>query len=226
MSQDNKQVQELLRDLYLIFADFESKLFKVPIIERLFNHQFTLDDYRLLLLNQRQQVIEGSRWIALASSSIDSEYREIRSAVLSHSLTEHKDYKLLEHDYVAVGGSLEEIVQHEKNVGSEALSAWMFYQASQKNPFSLFGAMFIIEGLGKHIATTLARMIATELSLEPDALSFYLYHAEHDDSHIDTLEELLSSGILTIKGLYQSILKVARVTARLYLLQLEELGNY
>jgi hypothetical protein len=226
MQDNKKQVQELFKDLYIIWANFESRLLKVPILERLFNNKFTLEDYRLLLLNQRQQVIEGSRWIALAASSVENEYREIRSLILNHSLTEHKDYKMLEDDYVAAGGYLEHIINHEKNIGSEALSAWMFYQASQKNPFSLFGAMFIIEGLGKHMAHTFATAAKNQLSLEKEQLSFYLHHAEHDEDHLDTLENLLGSGILNNTGLPESILKTARVTARLYLLQLEELGNY
>ena len=67
-------------------------------------------DYRELLLNHRQQVVEGARWIARASSSIDKDYFELRSRFLKHAITEHRDFQMIERDYVSVGGRLEEIV--------------------------------------------------------------------------------------------------------------------
>ena len=143
---------------------------------------------------------------------------------IGHAADEHRDFQLIEHDFVAVGGRQEEITRAEKNIGSEALSAWMFHRASQENPFDLFGAMFIIEGLGKRLAGRWARQIREQLGLSAEQVSFLLYHGETDDSHFEKLEGALSSGILT-EELVRRIVKTARVTARLYALQLEELGN-
>ncbi len=36
---------------------------RVPIVKKLYDGRFTLEDYRALLFNLRQQVIDGSRWI-------------------------------------------------------------------------------------------------------------------------------------------------------------------
>src|SRR5215510_16592016 len=111
-----------------------------------------VEDYRLLLRNLRQQVMEGARWIARAASNITIEHFPLRSMFIGHAGEEHRDYQLIERDYLAVGGSPQEINQTEKNIGSEAFSAWMFHRASQENPFDLFGAMFIIEGMGAQLA--------------------------------------------------------------------------
>lgn len=216
----------VIRELGKIWADFEGRLVSVPIIARALRGAVRLDDYRLLLHDHYQQVIEGSRWIARAVSSIDREHLELRSRFLEHARTEHRDYEMLERDYESVGGDSAALRRGRKNIGSNALSAWMFQCADRPDPLDLLGAMFIIEGLGKHFAGIFARALQQHLELEPHQVSFYRYHAEHDEDHLGELQEVLESGVLQIDGLAERILETARVTGRLYLLQLEELGNY
>jgi 3-oxoacyl-[acyl-carrier-protein] synthase-3 len=182
------------------------------------------EDYRLLLLNLRQQVVEGARWIARAASSLTRDELGLRSEFIRHAAEEHRDYQLLEKDFVSVGGTLAEIQEAEKNVGSEALSAWMMHRASQENPLDLLGAMFIIEGLGTRVAGPWARAIQDQLGLREDQVSFLRYHGANDDRHFERLHGAIDAGRLT-PALVSRIVKTARVTARLYRLQLEELGN-
>ena len=183
-----------------------------------------IEDYRLLLLNLRQQVVEGARWISRAASNITSEYFSLRSVFIGHAKEEHRDFQMLERDFISVGGKLEEITNAEKNIGSEALSAWMFHQASRENPLDLLGAMFIIEGLGQRLAKKWGNRIREQLNLRPEQVSFLLYHGANDENHLEKLEEILSSGLIT-EEMVKRIVKTAKVTARLYALQLEELGN-
>lgn len=133
---------------------------------------------------------------------------------------------MLEQNYVSLGGALEEIQHGEKNIGTEALNAFMFHRASQPNPFDLLGAMFIIEGLGQNKAGEWGRAIQDQLGLQDEQVNFLLYHADHDDGHMEEFEEALKSGILDIPGMGASIVKTAKVVARLYLLQIEEIGNF
>ena len=216
----------VMRELGKIWADFEGRLVQVPIIARALRGALRLEDYRLLLHDHYQQVIEGSCWIARAVSSIDRSHLELRSLFLGHAKTEHRDYEMLERDYLAVGGDLQTLRNDSKNIGANALSAWMYQRASQPNPLDLLGAMFVIEGLGKHFAGIFARSLQQHLGLDGNQVSFYLYHAEHDEDHLRELQAVLESSVLEIDGLPARILETARVTGRLYLLQLEELGNY
>ena len=78
----------------------------------------------------------------------------------------NRDFELLERNYVSVGGELTAIRGAEKNVGSEALSAWMFHRASQENPLDLLGAMFIIEGLGSQLAARWGGLIKEQLGAD------------------------------------------------------------
>ncbi len=215
---------ELTRRLAQVWLDFEGRLAHVPIVDKMNRGKMRVEDYRELLFNLRQQVVEGGRWIARAASHITADAFPLRSMFIGHAQEEHRDFQMLERDFVSVGGRLEDIQHGEKNIGSEALSAWMFHRAGQENPFDLIGAMFIIEGLGMRLARPWGEKIREQLDLRNEQVTFLLYHGENDEEHFAKLEEALASGILT-KELVDRIVKTARVTARLYILQLEELGN-
>lgn len=217
--------ENVIRGLMKIWGEFSTRLDTVPIIEKLHRGKFRLEDYKLFLMNHRQQVVEGGRWIALASSSIDAEHFEMRSKFLEHCVTEHRDFRMLEENYVSIGGNLEDIQSGEKNIGTEALNAFMFHRASQPNPLCLLGSMFIIEGLGRNKAGEWGHAIRDQLKLKDEQVSFLLYHAEHDDEHLEKFDEALKSGILNIENMGHDIIKTANITARLYQLQLEEIGN-
>jgi 3-oxoacyl-[acyl-carrier-protein] synthase-3 len=217
--------QELIRELALVWFEFEEKLHHVPIVKRLYDGVFTVADYRDLLFNLRQQVVDGSRWIARAASSITPEYFPIRSAFIMHTSDEHRDFEMLERNYALAGGSLEEIRSGNKNIGSEALSAYILQKASRENPFDLIGAMFIVEGIGQRIARQWGEKIQAVLGLKNDAVSFFLYHSESDITHFNRLDLAIASGILSPQVI-REVVKCARVTARLYILQLEEIGNF
>lgn len=223
----NPTQEWLVRQLVDTWVDFETHLRKVPVIQKIYNGTITLDDYKLLLLNLRQQVIDGSQWIARAASNVSMEYFDIRSSFISHSRDEHRDYQILEKNYINCGGKREDLYTGEKNIGSEALSAFMFQKASQPNPFDLLGGMFIIEGLGNRIAGNWGRAIRDLLDLDEDQVSFFTYHETSDsnDNHFERFENALNSDLLTM-DMARRIVKTAKVVARLYRMQLEEIGNY
>lgn len=220
-----KQKEEVLRGLAQVWINFSTELNAVPIIDKLRRGKFRHDDYKIFLVNHRQQVVEGARWIARAASSVGEKYFEQRSLFMRHAVTEHRDFKMLENNYVAIGGSLEEIINAPKNIGTEALHAFMFHRATQPDPFDLLGAMFVIEGLGQKKAGEWGKQIKEQLNLKDDQVSFLLYHSQNDEEHMKQFEETLDSGILKIDDMAKNIVKTAKITARLYKLQLEELGN-
>ena len=215
-------VPDVLRRLAIVFTGFEGRLQETPLIRRLTRGRFTLEDYRGFLINLRQQVKEGALWMSRAASNVDDEHLELRSILMRHAVVEHRDFRLLEADYVATGGDLAAIRGAEKNIGSEALSAWMFHQASAPNPFGLLGAMWIIEGLGSIKAAEWGGLVRDRLSLPPEAVRFLLYHGENDAEHIGEFETMLGL-LLPDPAIARRIVRTAEVTARLYALQIEEI---
>lgn len=225
---EGKPVQEsLVRNLTSVWVDFETDLRQVPFIRKIYNGTVTMQEYREFLLNLRQQVIDGSQWIARAASNVSMEYFDVRSSFISHSRDEHRDYQILEKNYINCGGNKEDLYRTPKNVGSEALSAFMFHRASQPNPFDLLGGMFIIEGLGNRIAGNWGRAIQNQLDLEEDQVSFFTYHESSDsnESHFLRFENAVNSELLT-QEMADKIVKTAKVVAKLYIMQLQEIGNY
>ncbi|MBD2042779.1 StlD/DarB family beta-ketosynthase [Microcoleus sp. FACHB-672] len=210
----------LLRELAQVWLGFERQIRSVPVVRKLHRGEFTLEDYKALLRNLRPQVVEGARWIARAASNM-IDFR-LRSTFIGHAQDEHRDYQMLERNYTSVGGALDEIVNAEKNIGSEALSAFIFHQASRENPVDLIGSMFIIEGLGNQLAGQWAVQIKQTLGLRDEQVSFLAYHGTNDELHIGKLEALINAEWMT-EEIARRIVKTAQVTARLYLLQLEEI---
>lgn len=215
-------VSDVMRRLAVVFIEFEGRLEQTPLIRKLTRGRFTLDDYQTFLSGLRQQVKDGALWMSRAASNVDEQHLELRSILMRHAVTEHRDFRLLEADFVASGGELTAIQGAEKNVGSEALSAWMFHEASKPNPFGLLGAMWIIEGLGSIKAAEWGALARQRLDLPEQAVRFLLYHGENDAEHIKEFEEMLDL-VLPDAATAERIVKTARVTARLYALQIEEM---
>lgn len=217
--------EAVMRGLMIAWSDFDTAIETVPLIDKLRRGKFREEDYKILLINHRQQVVEGARWIARAASSIDARYTDQRSVFLKHAVAEHQDFRMLEKHYVSMGGTLDDIRSAPKNIGTEALHAFMYHSATQTNPFDLLGAMFIIEGLGQKKAGVWGRKIQEQLQLADEQVSFFIYHAENDEDHMAHFVETLNSGILDEPGMGERIIKTAKIVGRLYRLQLEELGN-
>lgn len=214
----------LFERLAAVWDDLEGYLARVPLLQRLDAGTATLDDYRRLLFNLRQQVVDGSPWIARAGSNFDVEHFELRSAAIRHAEEEHRDHLMLERDWIALGGSREELRAGRKNLGSEALSGYLFHYADRPNPTGLLGAMFIIEGLGARRAGDWARRFQELLGLADNQVNFMRYHENADADHTGDMEAILTSGLVDHASA-DEVVRCAQVVARLYALQLEELDR-
>ena len=217
-------VEAAHRGLGRVWINFESALVQVPIVARMLAGRMRLEDYQRLLVNLRQQVVEGSRWISRAASNLGPNHEELRSLFVRHAVAEHRDYRLLEDNYAATGGDRDEILSAPKNVGSEALSAFMYQSASRPDPVGLLGAMFVIEGLGERLAGPWSDRIGRQLGLDKKALSFLAYHGENDGDHLAMFDRALALAI-TEPSVADDIVRHAKIVARLYRLQLEEIDN-
>jgi heme oxygenase-like protein len=215
-------VAAVMRKLAIVWADFEGRLEATPLVRKLTRGRFELADYHAFLIQLRQQVKDGALWMSRAASNIDEAHLELRSILMRHAVAEHRDFRLLDADFVAAGGEAAKIQTAEKNIGSEALSAWMFNEASRANPFGLLGAMFIIEGLGSIKAQEWGERVRTRLDLPPEAARFLLYHGENDAGHMQEFLTMLRL-VLPDAAVATRIVRCAEVTARLYALQIEEI---
>jgi 3-oxoacyl-[acyl-carrier-protein] synthase-3 len=144
----------------------------------------------------------------------------MRNLVIEHAKDEHQDYRILEQDYLNAGGSSELLHEQERNLGTEALHAFLMYRASQPNPVDLIGAMWMIEGLGQKMAGNWAERIEENLG-DGITTAFMRYHAENDEYHMEKLYRMLDQ-VCILAADRQRITKTARVVGKLYAMQLEE----
>ena len=218
----NPEAQICLQDLMQIFFNFEKLLAKVPIIKRLNSGTFTIEDYQDLLVNLKVQVVEGARWITSTASSFDSQYLEVRSIVIGHAKEEHRDYQILESDYLKAGGSAQRLQNQKRNAGTEALHAFLMHRASHKNPIDMLGAMWIIEGLGNKMATEWAERVDELTGGSGEYTQFMRYHGENDANHLDKLYFLMDR-LCKSSEQRDEIARTASVVAKLYAMQLSEI---
>ena len=216
--------QTCLQSLLKVWLDFDLAINQVAIVKRLEQGRLSLEDYQDLLLNLRQQVIEGSRWISRSASSFDRNFADVRSIVIGHATEEHRDYLLLEADYVTAGGKPENIQSAQRNIGTEALHGFLMYRSSQPNPVDLIGAMWIIEGLGNKMATRWSKCVNEQFTFANTATSFMDYHGENDENHLAELYKLIDRVATTTQNI-ADIIRTAKVVAKLYQMQLEEVDN-
>jgi hypothetical protein len=84
--------------------------------------------------------------------------------------------------------------------------------------------MFIIEGLGNRLAAPWSGAIKSQLGLGDDAVRFLAYHGQNDAEHLDMFDDALRMAV-TSELVAADVVRHAKVVARLYRLQLEELDN-
>jgi 3-oxoacyl-[acyl-carrier-protein] synthase III len=221
---DDPAASRAFTGLAQVWAELGQALSRVPVVRRIEDGTATLDDYRALLRNLRQQVVDGGRWISLAAANFSAELFWLRSAAIQHAAAEHRDFQMLERDFAAVGGDPQVMAAAPANIGSAALSSFVFYRAGLPDPVDLLGAMFVIEGLGVRKAAGWADRLQQALGLADEQVSFLRYHAAGDDEHFGILRAALRSGAFDDAAVTR-IIKTARVVARLYALQLEELDH-
>ncbi len=229
LQQTNEVARYLSEELSQVWHEFVCRMRSVPIITQLESGALTTEGYRQILLDLRQQVVEGSAWIMRGASSLPASLAALRREILKHALEESTDYRMLETDYVNLGGRLPEIQNAPKNIGSQALSDFIFWNASKEKPYHLTGAIFIIEGQPArpgywnrwHLwAEQLQRQ-----GLHSSQCTFFRSHAEKDLIHTQWLESLFQLPIATME-LARQVVRTARVVGRLYVLQFESIGQY
>ncbi len=220
----NPTAKWLGRELAIAWTQLLFYFEQTPVVQEIQGKTITIERYKAISLNMCQQIKEGARWITRAASSMDSFHEPLRNALIKHAAEEHLDFHMLERDFVSLGGNLEEIKMQPKNVGSEALSAYIFQIASEPNPIHVLGATFIIEGIGSQFAGKWAENIKVATGLTDQNVSFLVYHGKNDVDHYANLVKLLQSPYIT-PMVANNLAKSARVVARLYALQLAELNN-
>ena len=225
------EVQSFIsHQLSIVFHEFQCYMRSVPIIAKMEDQGLPPEEYLNLIRNLRAQVVDGVPWMMRAASSLPNSpvLTPLRQQILKHATEESGDYTMLDADYISMGGNQFDILKAEKNIGSQCLSDMIFWNASIPKPYALAGTIFIIEGQPQREGWNRWSLWYSKLlqaGIPEKSLSFFKAHATKDIEHSKWIETLFNLPIANM-DIAKSVVKLARMTARLYAVQFEQIDNY
>ncbi len=222
---EDERLSKVLQQLSSVWHDYRSRFLRSKFHQKIHSQRFTEKDYRHWMENWVPQVREGSKWMRLAIANLGEQYSFLKETIDTHAGEEQHDWKILFQDYLNSGGSITDPDQLKRNRGGEALNAFMFYRASQKNALDLLGGIYIIEGTGQRIIPAKLPLIKQQLKLGPECYRFLQYHGENDENHLIRWMSAVSFAVhhSDDPNLAERIVETAKTVADLYLMQLENL---
>jgi 3-oxoacyl-[acyl-carrier-protein] synthase-3 len=222
---DDPKLADVLQRLSSVWHDYRSRFLRSRFHQKITARQFTEKDYVTWMASWVPQVREGSKWMRMAISNLSEQYQFLKETIDTHAGEEQHDWKILFQDYKNAGGKIEDPDLLRRNRGGEALNAYMFYRASQKNALDLLGGIYIIEGTGQRIIPAKLPMIKQQLSFGPECYKFLQYHGENDENHLLRWMGAVSFAVNNSNDpdLADRIVETAQTVADLYLMQLENL---
>jgi 3-oxoacyl-[acyl-carrier-protein] synthase III len=215
------RLRALLQELASIWHDYRSRVWRTRLISTISDGRFTCEDYTRWMSSWIPQVREGSVWMRTAARNLDGRHAALASLVETHAGDEQSDYAILFEDYQLAGGRAERVGDLRRNPGGEALNSYLQALARQPNPLGLLGAVYIIEGTGQRIIPALLPLLRRQLKLPDRAFRFLAYHGENDVNHLTRWLQCVELALAADPACDRQIADVARSTADLYRLQME-----
>ncbi len=213
----------LLTELASIWQDYRSRVWRTPLLRRMRTGRLQTADYVRWMGQWIPQVREGSLWMREGAASLTGEHAALAALIDVHAGEEQNDFRILHQDYLKAGGTEPDIERLRRNPGGEALNAYLHGLAATPNPVGLLGAIYIIEGTGQRIVPSLLPLLRASLPLPPEAFRFLEYHGANDEHHLERwLMAVQMVMALDASGTAaRAIVRTARHTAALYLMQFE-----
>lgn len=207
--------EKLILELGRVWHGYRSNVFRSTLAHKVFNLNFTREDYQSWMESWIPQVREGSLWMRTAISNLSKEFEGIHELIEMHAGEEQYDFKVLYQDYKNAGGT-KELDQLKRNAGGEELNAFMYEKARSSNPLGLLGGIFIIEGTGNKIIPTLLPFLKRNLGTQMNVFKFLEYHGENDVNHIKRWASAVEMALAIKPDAYHDILATAQRVAELY----------
>jgi thiaminase len=173
--------------------------------------------YAQFLAQTRHYVVHSTRLLAAAAARIPEEREALHMRFLQHAAEERSHHRLAEHDLRKLGRQIE---QFPELPATQALYQSQYYRVEHQAPTSLFGYIFMLEGLSvAHGAWIYERV---ERAHGKEAAAFVKLHANEDEDHLekafDVVGQLDESELSLIRENYL-------FTCTIYRLFLEAAGS-
>lgn len=220
-SSSSGELASLLQELASIWHNYRSRAWRSNLIRKINQKTLTQDDYLRWMEHWIPQVREGSLWMREATANLSAPYDALVALMTQHADEEQFDFNILFNDYKLAGGSVSNIDDFKRNPGGEALNSFLHAYAAQENALGMLGSIYIIEGTGQRIIPALLPMLKAQLEIPADSFRFLEYHGENDENHLNRWLQAVKLVMSFDADVEREIVRTARRTAELYLMQLE-----
>jgi pyrroloquinoline quinone (PQQ) biosynthesis protein C len=165
---------------------------QVPIIQRCFNNDFSLDDY-IAFLQQAYHHVKFTVPLLMATGAKLTEDKEwLREAIGEYIEEEMGHLEWILNDLAACGVDKNEARYGQPAPATELMVAYAFDAIARKNPLYFFGMVFVLEGTSIALADATAKQIKDKLSLPKSAFKYLTSHGALDQEHIVFFEGLMN----------------------------------
>lgn len=175
--------------------------------------------YRAFLAQSYHNTKENPKLMALFFAHLRTEDTALANRVLKHAAAENGHHELALADYVAAGGSADDLVGSRPLPASDALTGFMVLHIQHRNPLAFLGYLYFLETLPIHAGKTVVGALLAA-GVPADAMTFLTEHAEADIVHTKWGKEYLRR-FASAEADQEAVLYGLRATAELYATMLQ-----
>ncbi|MDC8829283.1 TenA family transcriptional regulator [Alteromonas gilva] len=198
-------------------------LIHAPIIQQVFNGDFTLDDYSAFLCEAYHHVKHTVPLLMATGAALPESKEWLRAAVAEYIAEELGHQEWILNDLAACGADKEQVRAGQPAAATELMVAYAYDAIRRKNPLCFFGMVFVLEGTSIALADNAAAMIKQKLSLPDAAFSYLRSHGSLDQEHIVFFRDLMNN--IDDKSEQDVIIHSAKIFFQLYANIFRTLGN-
>lgn len=172
--------------------DSRQYLLSAPIIEQVFQHNFTLETY-IVFLNQAYHHVRHTIPLLMAVGAKLSARQSWLMKTISKYIDEeigHEQWIL--DDLEACGCDRKSFELGEAPFTSEVMVSYLYDFIARKNPVGIFGMVQVLEGTSSTLAPVVAEIVQSTLSLPDEAMTYLTTHGELDQDHIAFFENTMN----------------------------------
>lgn len=189
-------------------------LLSAPIIQQVFDGDFTLDTY-IAFLNQAYHHVRHTIPLLMAAGArLDDSQAWLRPAIAEYISEEIGHEAWILDDLEACGCDRKTMATGEPPFATEVMVAYLYDFVARKNPVGIFGMVQVLEGTSSSMAPPVAKIVQDKLSLPDSAMTYLTTHGDLDQDHIRFFEATMND--LTDVRDQKAVVHVANAVYRLY----------
>jgi hypothetical protein len=189
-------------------------LLSAPVIADCLTGRVGLETYGAFLTQAYHHVKHTVPLLMACGSRLPARLEWLREGVVEYVREEYGHEQWILDDLETAGFARDLAERAGPSLATEVMVSYAYDTVLRKNPASLFGMVFVLEGTSVALATRAAEIIMRELALPRRAFRYLLSHGNLDVGHVASFAALVDS--FDDDGDKHAVLHCARAMHRLY----------